>query len=59
MKNKLVAALVLSAVFVGTSMAAYTVQNVVNAQVIENDLHPSEGTPTLFKAKTPVYSNKS
>lgn len=58
MKNKLVAALVLSAVFVGTSMAAYTVQNVVNAQVIENDLHPSEGTPTLFKAKTPVYSNK-
>ena len=59
MKNKLVAALVLSAVFVGTSMAAYTVQNVVNAQVIENDLHPSEGTPTLFKAKLLCIQIKS
>lgn len=58
MKNKIVAALVFSVIFAGTSVAAYNAQNVANAKVIENDLHPSEGTPTLFKAKTPVYSNK-
>ncbi len=58
MKNKIVAALVFSVIFAGTSVVAYNAQNVANAKVIENDLHPSEGTPTLFKAKTPVYSNK-
>lgn len=58
MKNRIVAALVLSMIFAGTSVAAYNTQNVVDAQVIENDLHPSDGTPTLFKVKTPVYSNK-
>lgn len=58
MKNRIVAALVLSMIFAGTSVAACNTQNVVDAQVIENDLHPSDGTPTLFKVKTPVYSNK-
>lgn len=54
MKNKIILATILAALCLTTSHISFN----ATAKVIENDLHPEDGTPMLLKSNLNVYTNK-